>query len=63
MQRNQILKIFHTLTLKSTLKSSLASVKTEVDKLDIVKLEPVPVDLGKLSDIVKNGVVKRTVYD
>ena len=45
------------------LKSSLASLKTEVDKLDIDKLAPVPVDLSKLSDVVKNDVVKKTEYD
>ena len=43
------------------LKSDLASVKTEVDKLDIDKLAPVPVDLSKLSDIVKKDVVKNTI--
>ena len=43
-------------------KSNLASLKTEVDKLDIDKLIPVPVDLSKLSDVVKN-VAKKTVYD
>ena len=31
------------------LKSNLANLKTEVDKLDIDKLRPVPVDLNKLS--------------
>ena len=35
------------------LKSNLANLKTEVDKLDIDKLVPVPVDLSKLSDVVK----------
>ena len=45
------------------LKSNLASLKTEVDKLDIYKLVPLPVDLSKLSDIVKNDVVKKTVWD
>ena len=34
-----------------------------MDKLDIEKLAPVPVDLSKLSDVVKNDVVKKTVYD
>ena len=34
-----------------------------MDKLDIDKLVPVPVDLSKLSDVVKNDVVKKTVYD
>ena len=45
------------------MKSNLASLKTEVDKLDIDKLAPVPVDLSKLSDVVKNDVSKKTVYD
>ena len=44
-------------------KSNLASLKTEVDKLDIDKLTPVPNDLAKLSNIVKNDVVKKTEYD
>ena len=44
------------------LKTNLASLKAEVDKLDIDKLAPVPVDLSKLNDVVKN-VVKKTVYD
>ena len=41
----------------------MANLKTEVDKLDIDKLVPVPVDLSKLSDVVKNDVVKKNVYD
>ena len=45
------------------LKTNLASLKTEVDKLDIDELVPVLVDLSKLSDVVKNDVVKKTVYD
>ena len=40
------------------LKSNLASLKTEVDKLDTDKLAPVPNDLAKLSNVVKNDVVK-----
>ena len=43
-------------------KTNLAGLKTEVDKLDIDKLLPVPVDLSKLSDVVKNNV-KKAVYD
>ena len=46
-----------------TLKLNLVSLKAEVDRLDIDKLAPVPVDLTKLSDVVKNDVVKKTVYD
>ena len=45
------------------LKSDLASLKIEADKLDIDKLAPDPVDLGKPSDVVKNDIVKKTEYD
>ena len=41
------------------LKSNLAGLKTEVDKLDIDKFVPDPVDISKLSDVVKNDVVKK----
>ena len=41
----------------------MASLKTEVDKLDIDKLAPVAVDSRKLSDVVKTDVVKKTVYN
>ena len=50
-------------TSKLSAKSDLASLKAEVDKLDIGKWIPVPIDLSKLSDVVKNDVVKNTVYD
>ena len=45
------------------LKSNLASLKAEVDKLDINKLVPVPVDLSKQNDVVRNDVFKKTVHD
>ena len=45
------------------LKSNLANLKTEADKLDIDKLTPVPNDLAKLSNVVKNDVVKKTEYN
>ena len=50
-------------TSSFVLKTNLASLKTEVDKLDIDKLAPVPVDLSKFSDVVKNDVVKKAVYE
>ena len=53
-----IKNISHADTSSFALKSNLASLKTEVDKLDIDKLVPVPVDLSKLSDVVKNEVEK-----
>ena len=53
----------HVDTSKFALKTNLPKLKTEVDKLDIEKLVPVPVDLSKLSDVIKNDVVKKTVHD
>ena len=50
-------------TSSFALKTNFANLKTEVDKLDIDKLVPVTVDLSKLSDVVKNDVVKKDVYD
>ena len=44
------------------LKTNLANLKTEVGKKDIAKLTPVPDDLAKLSNVVKNDVVKKTEY-
>ena len=58
-----IKNIIHVDTLNFALKTNLANLKTEVDKLDIDKLVPVPVGLIKLSDVAKNDVVKKTVYD
>ena len=53
----------HVDTSSFALKTDLASLKTEVDKLDINKIVPAPVELSKLSDVVKNDVVKKTEYD
>ena len=50
-------------TSSFALKTNLANLKTKVDKLGIDKLVPVPVDLSKLGNVVKNEVVKKTMYD
>ena len=53
MQQKQILRIFQMLILPSfALRTNLANLKTEVDKLDVDKLVAIPVDLSKLSDVV-----------
>ena len=61
--KTDVKNISHVDTSRFALKTNLANLKTEVDKLDIDKLAPVPVDLSKLSDVVKNDVVKKTVYN
>ena len=46
-------------TSKLAAESHLVSLKTEVDKIDIGKLMTAPIDLSKLSNVVKNEVVKK----
>ena len=61
--KTDIKNIPHVNTSSFALKTNLANLKTEVDKLDINKLASVTVDLSKLSDVIKNDVVKKTVYN
>ena len=44
-------------------KTNLVALKTEVDKIDVDKLKTTPTDLAKLSNVVKNDVVKKTDYN
>ena len=43
--------------------TNLSNLKSKIDKLDVDKLVPVPVDLSNLSYVVKNDVVKKDVYN
>ena len=43
--------------------TGLNSLKNKVNKLDVDKLVPVPVDISKLSDAVKNYVVRKDLYN
>ena len=61
--KTDLKNVIHVDTSSFALKTNLASLKTEVDKLDIDKLVPVPNDLAKLSNVVKNDFVKKTEYD
>ena len=61
--KTDIKNISHVDTSSFALKANLASLKTEVDKLDIDKLVPVPTYLSELTNVAKNNVVKETVYD
>ena len=60
--KKDINDITHVDTSNFALKTNLANLKTEVDKLDIDKLVPIPNDLSKLSN-VKNDVVKKVDYN
>ena len=61
--KTDLKNVTHVDTSSFALKTNLAILKTEVDKLDIDRLVPVPTDLNKLSNVVKNDVVKKTAYD
>ena len=54
-----IKNISHVDTSSFALKTNLANLKTEVDKLDIDQLVPVPTDLSKLSNVVKMMLLKK----
>ena len=56
-----IKNISHIDTSSFALKANLANLKTEVDKLEIDKLVHVPVDLSKLSDVVKMMFLKKLI--
>ena len=43
--------------------TNFAALKTEVDKIDVDKLKTTPTDLAKISNVVKNDVVKKTDYN
>ena len=61
--KTDLKNIWQVDTSSFALKGNLTTLKTEVDKVDIDKLVPAPVDLSELSDVVKNDVVKKTAYD
>ena len=64
MQKKTDLKNVSDVNVSSfALKSNLASLNTEVDKLDIDKLTPIPNDIAKLINVVKNDVVKKNEYN
>ena len=61
--KDDIKNITHIDTSSFALKTNLANLKSEVDKLDVDKLQPIPTYLSKLSNVVKNDVVKKTDYN
>ena len=61
--KTDLKNVSHVDVSSFALKSDLASLKTEVDKIDADKLKSVLVDLAKLSNVVKNDVFKKTGYN
>ena len=61
--KSDLRKILHVDVSSFASKTNLASLKTAVDKLDIDKLTPAPNNLAKLSNVLKNDVVKKTEYN
>ena len=57
--KTDIKNISHVDTSSFALKANSASLKAKADKLDIDELLPVPVEWSKISDVVKNDVVKK----
>ena len=61
--KNDLKNITHVDVSTYASKNNLAALKSEVDKIDVDKLKTTPTDLAKLSNVVKNGVVKKTDYN
>ena len=60
--KDDVKNITHVDVSSYATKTNLAALKTEVDKIDTDKLKTVPDDLAKLSNVVKNEVVKKTDF-
>ena len=60
--KDDVKNITHVDVSSYATKTNLAALKTEVDKIDVDKLKTTPADLTKLSNVVKNDVVKKTNY-
>ena len=61
--KTDLKNVSHVHVRSFALKSNLASLKTDADKLDLDKLVLVPVNLSKLSDVVKHDVARKTEYN
>ena len=60
--KTDLRNITHTDVSSFASKTNLSALKSEVDKIDVDKLKTVPDDLAKLSNVVKNEVVKKTDF-
>ena len=60
--KDDVKNITHVDVSSYATKTNLTALKTEVDKIEVDKLKTVPDDLAKLSNVVKNEVVKKTDF-
>ena len=61
--KTDLKSITHVVVSSFASKTNLADLKTKVGKIDVDKLKTTPNDLAKLSNVVKNDVVKKTDYN
>ena len=61
--KDDVKNITHVNVSSYATKTNLVALKGEVDKMDTDKLKTVPADLAKLSNVIKNDVVKKTDYN
>ena len=61
--KDDVKNITHVDVSSYATKTNLAALKSEVDKIDVDKLKTTPTELGKLSNVVKNDIVKKTDYN
>ena len=61
--KTDLKNITHADTSSFASKTNLATLKSQVDKIDTDKLKTAPDDLAKLSNVVKNYVIKKTEYN
>ena len=61
--KDDVKNITHVDVSSYATKTNLRALKSEVDKIDVYKLKTTPADLAKLSNVVKNDVVKKTDYN
>ena len=62
-KKDDVKNITHVDVSSYATKTNLAALKSEVDKIDVDKLQTTSTGLAKLSNVVKNDVVKKTDYN
>ena len=62
-RKTDLKNVTHVDTSSFALKKNLDNLKTEVGKLDTDRLTPVPTDVSKIINAVKNDVFKKDLYD